>query len=275
MAKAKFRRIEYDLYEALMKAKLSGSIYQVLLVVIDFTIGYRKETAPIPLSTFQWQTRLSRVGVVKAIKNAERRKIISVDRFGVNPKKGASYSLNTDFSEWITGKQQLTSRLVNDSIPEQLTTVYQFGKHLTPATPIEINLNKTLKKKTPPYELCRGVHHPTPAKDMSLTLCTPKGKAEANSLTNGNTVLPGEDRATLESDLSAPGSPSRGDTRLTYQEQISKYLQEHSPASMKEISMSTGIKYTMVNLTLSNGKGKVFTNPQRGLWDLKDYPPKP
>lgn len=49
---------------------------------------------------------------------------------------------------------------------------------------------------------------------MSLTHYTPKGKAEANSLTNGHAVLPGEDRATLESDLSALGSPSRGDTKL-------------------------------------------------------------
>jgi hypothetical protein len=62
------------------------------------------------------------------------------------------------------------------------------------------------------------LHHPTnyPLRElvtpptMSLPLYTPKGKAEANSLTNGNTVLPGEDRATLESDLSAHGSPSRG-----------------------------------------------------------------
>jgi hypothetical protein len=48
---------------------------------------------------------------------------------------------------------------------------------------------------------------------MSLSLYTPKGKAEANSLTNRHSsVLPGEDRATLGSDLSALGSPSRGAT---------------------------------------------------------------
>ena len=49
---------------------------------------------------------------------------------------------------------------------------------------------------------------------MSLSLIAPKGKAEANSLTNGQSVLPGEDRATLESDLSALDSPSRGRTKL-------------------------------------------------------------
>jgi len=65
------------------------------------------------------------------------------------------------------------------------------------------------------------LHHPTnyPLRElvtpppMSLTLNSPKGKAEANSLTNRHSsVLLGEDRATLESDLSAPGSPSRGAT---------------------------------------------------------------
>ena len=77
---------------------------------------------------------------------------------------------------------------------------------------------------------------------LSLSLYAPKGKgkAKANSLTNGRSVLPGEDRATLESDLSALGSPSRGYTRLTYREQISKYLQEHDLTSMKEISMGYG-----------------------------------
>jgi hypothetical protein len=70
------------------------------------------------------------------------------------------------------------------------------------------NKNKSYNKK---------LHHPmtfleefiTPPQ-MSLTLYAPKGKAEANSLTNGYAVLPGEDRATLESDPSALGSPSRG-----------------------------------------------------------------
>jgi len=103
MARAIFRRIEYDLFEALMRAKLPGSIYQVLLVVIDYTIGYRKETAKIPLSRFQQQTGLSRVGVIKAIRGAEKRHIISVDRTGVNAKIPASYTLSLEYTEWITG----------------------------------------------------------------------------------------------------------------------------------------------------------------------------
>jgi hypothetical protein len=83
-----------------------------------------------------------------------------------------------------------------------------------------------------------------------------EGKAEANSLTNGNTVLPGEDRATLESDLSALSSPSRG----TYRQRILAYLKANGPASIKTIAQATAIKANAVNVTLYNGKDKVFVH---------------
>jgi hypothetical protein len=62
----------------------------------------------------------------------------------------------------------------------------------------------------PPPEISSLERDISTTPPMSLSLKAPKGKAEANSLTNGHTVPPGEDRATLESDLSAPGGPSRG-----------------------------------------------------------------
>ncbi|MFC1933455.1 hypothetical protein ACFLXU_07570 [Chloroflexota bacterium] len=142
MGRPKFRRLEYDLYASLMRAKLPGSTYQVVLVVIDHTIGYRRETAGIPLSRFQYLTSLSRPGVIKAIKDAERRCILKVSRLGISPRTPVSYTLNTEYSEWVIGKRaltntskpQLTSKPVNDSIPDQLTGVYQTGKQLTPTT---------------------------------------------------------------------------------------------------------------------------------------------
>ena len=125
-------------------------------------------------------------------------------------------------------------------------------------------------KVTPPDELSRLVHHPSPAKEKSLTLYTPKGKAEANSLTNGHrshcnrcfAVLPGEDRATLESDLSALGSPSRGNPlgghKVSYRERIAAYLGAHGPAPIKAIAQASRIKANAVNVTLHQGKGKLF-----------------
>ena len=101
---------------------------------------------------------------------------------------------------------------------------------------------------------------------MSLSLLAPKGKAKAESLTNRpKSVLPEEDRATLESDLSAFGSPLRGKrlrATTTYRERIAAYLGVHGPAPIKTIAQNTGIKANAVNLTLRLGKGELFRHYQ-------------
>jgi len=155
MASPKFRRLDYPLYEALMRAKVSGSTYQILLVVIDQTIGYRRETAPISLSKFTDKTSLSRQGVIKAIKDAERRDIISVSRNDISAKKPASYTINIDYAEWLTSKPKLTSisqrvftnKPVNGSLPDQSTVVYQTSQQLTPATPRERKYKVSIKER--------------------------------------------------------------------------------------------------------------------------------
>lgn len=159
--KPKFRRLDYPLFEALMRAKLPGSTYQIVLTVIDHTIGYRKETAPISLKRFQDKTTLSRQGVIKAIKDAERRHILRVLRDKISAKTAASYTLNTNYTNWFTGQHQLTSnskreftnRPVNTSLPNQSTPVYQTSKYPMPATPVERNYKETLKNNTTPPEM--------------------------------------------------------------------------------------------------------------------------
>jgi len=271
--KTGFRKIDNQTFNALIAAGLSGAGYQVVLTIIDRTLGFRKgseqkEKAKIPLTYFTQVTGLSRQSVRLAIKQAKARRIITAERNSTRP---TIYALNLDTEAWVTRQQNRPSKLGNQTTPYRVTKSPQARKPaIASSMPLKETLKETLKERTtPPHELIREVHNPTPTKQMSLSLYAPKGKAGANSLTNGNTVLPGEDRATLESDLSALGSPSRGYNRLTNRERIIQYLKEHGSASMKEISESTGIKYTVVNLTLSSGKGKYFINPQRGQWELK------
>jgi hypothetical protein len=153
MGKARFRRLDYDLYEQLEKARIPGSVFQILLVVIDYTIGYRREDAPIPLTRFMDKTYLTRQGVIKAIHDAERRGILRVNRQGTNPKTATIYAVNLDSMGWFTGKMpraskpQLTSKVVNHSLLDQSTTVDQTSKHPSFATPIESNSKETLKVK--------------------------------------------------------------------------------------------------------------------------------
>jgi hypothetical protein len=110
---------------------------------------------------------------------------------------------------------------------------------------------------------------------MSLSLKAPKGKAKANSLTNGHTVPPGEDRATLESDLSAPGGPSRGSSSTalctTNRQQIIEYMKANGPARIKAIAQGTGINPNLTSVTLHNGKGKVFYHDsEKRIWGVTD-----
>jgi hypothetical protein len=67
--------------------------------------------------------------------------------------------------------------------------------------------------------------------------------------------------------------PYRRSGKETWKTRIVGYLQEHGPSRPTDIAAGLGLpvtKYYLVNLALSQNKGKVFTNPQRGKWTLKD-----
>jgi hypothetical protein len=127
-------------------------VFQILLVIIDYTAGYQREEAPISLTKFQDKTCLSRQGIIKAIRNAERRGLIRVNRQGTNPKAATIYAINVDSTGWFipkvssTSKPRLTSKVVNHSSLDWSTGVYQTSQHPSFATPTERNSKETLKK---------------------------------------------------------------------------------------------------------------------------------
>ena len=67
--------------------------------------------------------------------------------------------------------------------------------------------------------------------------------------------------------------PSQRSGKETWKTRIAGYIQEHGPSRPTDIAAGLGLpkqKYYLVNLTLSQNKGKAFDNPQRGIWTLKD-----
>lgn len=96
-----FRQIDNELFTALITGQFSGAIYQILLMIIDKTIGFREEKAAISLSKFQDRTGLSRQSVYLAIKQAEQLRLIMVERHSTRVN---IYALNMDVSQWLTGK---------------------------------------------------------------------------------------------------------------------------------------------------------------------------
>jgi len=243
MGRPRFRRLDYDLYEALERARVPGSTYQVLLVILDFTVGYQISDAPISLTRFRDKTYLSRQGVVHAVHDAEERRIIWVNRRGTNPKAATVYALNMDFGSWVTGKlpktskrrltrpskSQLTSDLVNQSLPDWATSGDQTSKQPTIATPTESNYNETLRA-------------------MKLT-----EKEETTS----------PQESPLATGLSSPPVTAIGNGK----DKVLQYLRDNGSCGPSEISRALAIHYVSVQVCLNALKrdGKV-TNPERAKW---------
>ena len=240
-----------------MRAKLPGSTYQVVLAVIDHTIGYMRENAGISLSRFQEKTKLSRWGVVKAIHDAERRNIIKVERENTSAKVPATYELKTDYRQWVTSQRrlpgtsqrQLHSMPVNASCPDQSTTVAQTSQHLTPATPTESNLKETLKKPIPPNIYNKQV---------------PGEKAEAtnniySSCLRENYVSP---------EGVTPSFPGENNATSTRRALVTEYLGLHGQSRSKDIALFLGITPLQMGLFFSQHK-RHFRSIRRGVWALR------
>jgi phage replication O-like protein O len=119
MSKKGFRKIENDVFNAIVQAGLTGAGYQIVLTVIDRTLGFRKgaeykEKAPISLTYFEQVTGLSRQSVRLAIKQVEKRRIIIVER---DSTRKTIYTLNKDTSTWVTRKLNHPSELGNQITP--------------------------------------------------------------------------------------------------------------------------------------------------------------
>lgn len=129
--KAGFRQIDNELFTALIAAKLPGGVYQILLTVIDRTLGFQREEAPISLSKFQRSTRLSRQGVVGAIKYARDKNILKSER---SSGKTTIYALDRAY-------------LVKSALLDQSNRVDQTSQVATPRTElVNKHLNKFIKE---------------------------------------------------------------------------------------------------------------------------------
>jgi len=142
------REINNECYHALMAARLPGSVYQIVLTVIDRTWGFGKHDAPISLKDFTDATGLSRQGAIAAIKEAENLRIIIVSRATTT---ASIYLLNKHYDTWLASQPQLTSedvQLVNPNLPDQSTPVDQSSQpQLTSASQVATPAAEPIKKE--------------------------------------------------------------------------------------------------------------------------------
>ena len=246
-----FRQIDNELFKAILSAKLTGAGYQVLLKVIDETNGFQRKEAKIPLTRFQRDTGLSKQSILNAIKQAEERHIIRVER---NATKPSIYSLNDPY-EWLTGKPNHPSKLVNDITLNWSTKSHQTSKPVEPATTMpKETFKESIKEKGTSKERVRNY------------IYSYEGTSPPQTPPSSNRVIPCSREGST-----ADGNFSSACPKNTYQKQIITYIETSGPSPIKAIAEGTGIGANKVNVTLHKGKGRVFYHdPIKRIWGLID-----
>ena len=234
MAKSGYTRLPHEILETITLAKLTGAEYQILLVIIRRTLGFRKEEAAISLSYFKELTGLSIQGINKAKRRIEARNIISASRY---KGKKTVYGMKNPL-EW-TSTQPLPSeshKLVNERSlalgnqrePNQATTVAQ---------------TSTLSTKGR-----------TIAKDTLKHTLKDNGIKESN---------PSRVSPSLDDGLTTPPLAGRSG-----KDRVLDYLRSHGRCGLGQLSDALTIRYISVQCYLNILKrAGLVTNPQRGKWE--------
>lgn len=140
------REICNPVFSALIRARLSGAEYQIILTVLDKSWGFGKQSALISLKAFQNNTSLSRQSVIAAIKGVAAKQIIAIHK---NEKKGKvnEYLFNKHYDTWVV--KQITLEVVKQIIPKWSSKSHQGSQVLeaSGSLPKETILKKPLKKK--------------------------------------------------------------------------------------------------------------------------------
>ena len=145
------RQINNEIWHALTRACLTGGEYQVILTILDRSWGFRSLSALISLKQFEESTKLTRQGIIKALKRAEERHLIVCRREGT---KTTEYLFNKHYDTWImpASQPELTSgkesQLVNQSLLDKSTTVDQTSQPLiASSTMLKETIKETIKEK--------------------------------------------------------------------------------------------------------------------------------
>jgi phage replication O-like protein O len=248
--RAGFRKIDNRLFQAMMSAQLTGSGYQVLLKVIDETIGFHRKEAKISLTRFQQATGLSRQSVRLAIKETEERLIIQAQRDSTRP---TVYSVG-DQREWLARKRNHPTKLGNQITPDWETKSPQARKLAMPGTTGIKEILKENSKDNGTYKE-RVLDNNISSYGQALPSPT--------ALSSDRVRLISRERSTADRNLIG------ANPKKTYQEQIITYLDTNGPSAIRAISRGTGINPNPLNVTLHNGKGKVFYHDsKKRVWGL-------
>ena len=123
-----FVSIATELFEALIKLRISGVENQCLRFIIRKTYGWNKKEDWIALSQFVEATGLSKPHVVRALGQLRKKNIITKKDNG----KGVSYGIQKDYDKWSPLPKKVTLPLLVKPLPKKVTRVAKKDKASLP-----------------------------------------------------------------------------------------------------------------------------------------------
>lgn len=112
------RRINNEVWAALIKARLPGSVYQVLMYVIDRSWGYEQPEVTLGYSQICKATRLSKRAAITAVQIAEKSRLLIIDRGSTKTMSQNCYLFNKHYDTWVTSEVNDTSEVNNTRTSE-------------------------------------------------------------------------------------------------------------------------------------------------------------
>lgn len=92
------RRINSDIWQALVRADITASAYKVVLHVIDRSWGYDKLEVTIGYTSFIKATGLTKVSIRNGAREAERKRLLVIKPGNFN--QAATYLFNKHYDTW-------------------------------------------------------------------------------------------------------------------------------------------------------------------------------
>ena len=109
------RRINSDVWQALVSAGLPGSVYQVVMYVIDRSWGYDQIEVSLGYSQLCKATRLTKPSVINAVKIAEKTHLLVIEHGNTLTQSTNVYLFNKYYDTWLTSKANSTSKINSTS----------------------------------------------------------------------------------------------------------------------------------------------------------------
>ncbi len=147
--------IANEVLEALYRAELSGQEFQMSLMIIRQTWGFRQKEKALPLSAMGLELGWPKSRCSQIANLLRSRKIITVaaERFTGSPVEPKRYRFNKDYEQWESRKTDTVSEIRDGSSVTTDTVAENRDGRIRKPRPLYNGVKETLKeriKETPP-----------------------------------------------------------------------------------------------------------------------------